>query len=97
MQSDLTLDLSKTYIYEGGEYILTGRVAERSPDAPPPRPRRSKRRAIVDITPEQDMMVEIKPSPRGGRSIIGAGGGEGKWVKFSELYAVVNVLDEDED
>lgn len=95
MQAELTLDLSKTYIYEGNEFILTGRIAERSVNPPPPRSRRSKRRAVVDITPEQDMMVEIKPSPKG-RSIVGLPT-ESKWVRMSDLYAVVDVLEDDED
>lgn len=95
MEAELTLDLSKTYIYEGNEFILTGRIAERSIDAPPPRLRRSKRRVVADITPEQDMMVEIKPSPKG-RSIVGLPT-ESKWVKMSDLYAVIDVLEEDED
>lgn len=96
MEDELILDLSKTYIHEGEEYILTGRVAEKSSDAPPARPRRSKRQRVVNITPEKDMMVEIRPSPKGSRPIMGVSS-ENKWVRMGELYAVVNIFEDDEE
>jgi len=94
MQPDLNLDLSKTYIFEGNEYILTGRVAERSKDLPAPRQRRS-RRSVIDLTPEQDLMVEIQPRPKN-RSIVSLPD-ENRWVKLNELYAVMNVLEDEGD
>ncbi len=94
MNTEINLDLSKTYIYDGGEYILTGRVARRDIDAPLPRQRRS-RRATIQVSPDQDLMVEITPSPKN-RSIVNLPQ-EGKWVKYRELYAVVQVLDEDDE
>jgi hypothetical protein len=95
MNPDLTLDLSKTYIYEGGEYILTGRVAKRETDAPLPRTRRSKRVQRISLDYDADLMVEITPRPKN-RSILNIPQ-ESKWVKFRDLYAVVQVLDGDEE
>ena len=96
MQPELNLDLSKTYIFEGREYMLTGRIAERSPDYIPRPTRRSKRRATeTEETTEQDLMVEIRPMT-GGSSVIGSSS-EKMWVKYNDLYAVVDVLSEDDD
>ena len=94
MQPDLDLDMSKTYIYDGEEFILTGRVAEREQELVPKR-RSRRRRQIEEQSPEQDLMVEIAPVPRG--RPIGSLNDEKKWVKYSDLYAVMNMLHEDEE
>lgn len=93
MQPDLDLDLSKTYIYDGAEYILTGRVAEREQDLIPKRRRRTRRQQPENESPEHDLMVEIKPAPTGGRSAFVEH--ENKWVKYSDLYAVMNILEDE--
>ena len=102
MEDEFALDLSKTYIYEGNEYILTGRSAKKDPDISPPRRRR--RRSRVESSDEIDMMVEIKPAPR--KAVRGAMVSptmtkELQWVKRSELYTVDDALEgdslEDED
>lgn len=99
MEDELNLDLSKTYIYEGEEYIMTGRVAERPADIPAASTtRRSRRRRPVDITPsepEVDYMVEIKPAPKNRSIIVDAS--EVKWVRKRELYTVVSLLGNGED
>ena len=57
MEEELTLDLSKTYIYEGLEYVLTGRVAEKELNTPPPTTRRRRSRRQEPQQPETKTMV----------------------------------------
>ena len=99
MKDEFILDLSKTYIYHGEEYILTGRSAEKEPDVQPEprRERKSSRRTRRQSEP--DVMVEIKPSPRS--SLRGASvpapsmAKELQWVKVSDLYVVVDKIADD--
>ena len=107
MPEQVILDMTRTYMYEGEEYILTGRTAVRTDD---PRsnnddePRRQTRRTPrrvgrPRVEKKPDFMVEIQPAPRrmyGEDRPVGIEA-EPKWVKYSELYVVFNQLDEDED
>jgi hypothetical protein len=95
MEDELNLDMSKTYIYEGLEYILTGRTAQRKlVDSAPNRPRRSRRKAvIVQEEPETVTMVEIQPAPISGSVNMG---GEKVWVNFNELFIVNDMIEDDE-
>ena len=101
MEDDLNLDMSKTYIYEGNEYILTGRVANKPVEEEvEPRTRRSNRRPSTPRKPSKnDVVVEIKPAPKkqSGMPNMGAAFGS-KWVNYGELYMVTDILnDEDQD
>ena len=99
MLDDLNLDMSKTYIYDGLEYILTGRKAIKHPEQEPQAaiPRRSKRPILVQPEQEPHIMVEIKPAP-GDKTMnnIPTLGGEKKWVRYSELFMITDMLEDDE-
>lgn len=101
MQDEQTLDMSKAYIYEGLEYILTGRTAEKTIETPSRPTRRSRRKNVVDIYEADDetvIMVEIKPSPKKDPNRSGPiPTGDTKWVMYSELFMIVDMLDEDEE
>ena len=95
MEEDFILDLSKTYIYEGEEYILTGRTGEKHKVGTAP-PRRRRRRG--NSAPELDMVVEITPAPR--KAVRGAAVSptmqkELQWVKVSELYVVTDRIEDE--
>ena len=97
MEGEFILDLSKTYIYQGEEYILTGRSAEKE-DLPtePRRERKSSRRARKSNEP--DVMVEIKPATRTsvrGAVVAPSMTKELQWVKASDLYVVKDRIADD--
>lgn len=100
MQDELNLDMTKTYIHDGNEYILTGRIAEKTSEEPaPPTRSRSGRRASVSPrpAPKPDPVVEIKPAPRSSSSMPNVGAAFGtKWVKYSELHMVRDILSDGE-
>jgi len=93
--------MSKTYIYDGNEYILTGRVAEKPNEEPiPPSSRRAGRRATRTTrpAPKPDVVVEIKPAPRSNSAMPNVGVAFGvKWVNLKELHMVRDILIDDED
>jgi len=98
MKDEFSPDMSKTYIYQGEEYILTGRRAEKEIDVEvaPRRIRKSSRRARKENVP--DIMVEIRPATR--TSVRGAVVSpsitkELQWVKMSELYAITDKIADD--
>lgn len=99
MQDGFTPDLSKTYIHEGEEYILTGRTAEKTMDPIVEKPRRSTRRQSNHTPQDNDVMVEIKPvqGKSGIRTPITPAPIEKKWVMFSSLYTVSNILEDDKE
>lgn len=99
MLDELNLDMSKTYIYDGLEYILTGRKAVKTPPDPPAvplKPRRSKRPIPVHAEPEPQIMVEIKPAPSDKNNSIPTLSGEKKWVRYSELFVITDMLEDGE-
>lgn len=87
------LDMSKTYIYDGEEYLLTGRIAQRTEQHISSRPRRSTRNVSNQ---EADVVVEITPAPTKvkvrGPTLITQ---DSKWVKYSDLYEVSDKMYED--
>lgn len=99
MEDEISLDLSKTYIYQGEEYILTGRSARKESEVAvsPRRERKSSRRTRRSSDP--DIMVEIKPAPR--KSLRGSlmppptMQKELQWVKSSDLYVVEDKIADD--
>lgn len=100
MEDELTRDLSKTYIYQGEEYILTGRSATKEADAAPvaQRPARKSSRRSRKPSTGPDVMVEIKPAPRTAlRGVVVAPSmtKELQWVKQTDLYVVEDVIADD--
>jgi len=93
---ELILDMSKTYIYEGLEYILTGRTAKKREDASALPQRRSKRTAAraPKIVP---MMVEIQLSPKRTAQHPEPPSTERKWVELNDLYMIDDMLDEPDE
>lgn len=94
MEDELILDMTKTYIYEGEEYILTGRTAEKSPDAVSPPIRRRSKRPILVSGPEKEIMVEITPAPKNSGSRAVGVTIDSRWVKFADLFIIRDQLDE---
>lgn len=87
---EFNFDFSRTYIYEGEEYILTGRSAKKENSVRPSR--RSTRRK----KPSQEIMVEIKPTPKKSRkNPLSGKNSETKWVKYNDLFMVKDELEED--
>jgi hypothetical protein len=99
MEDEFILDMSKTYIYEGNEYIATGRYAEKVEldDEEPVRRRRSKRHSVKKDN-LRNMQIQITPAPKRGKSPSSNVGvtREEKWVYANELFMVHDMLD-DED
>lgn len=94
MEDELILDMTKTYIYEGEEYILTGRTADAIHDVPPPIKRRSKRPILVS-GPEKEIMVEITPAPKNTGSTRAVGVTiDNRWVNLNDLFIIRDQLDE---
>ena len=96
MKDELILDMSKTYIYEGLEYILTGRTAQKREDAIAPPPRRSKRKAANTIKPIP-IMVEIQLSPKRTVQHPAPPSTEKKWVELGDLYMIDDMLDDPDE
>lgn len=92
MPDELNLDMSKTYIYEGLEYILTGRTAVKEVE-PPQRTSRRSRRKEQQVTdePTSVIMVEIKPVPKHNPMVPNMGSG-GQWVSLTDLFVVTDML-----
>jgi len=97
MEDDFILDMSKTYIYQGDEYNLTGRSAEKGPEpASPIQPtrvqrstRRKRRLRPTNESSGPDIKVEITPTTR--KPSIGSVVTtnllkELQWVRISDLY-----------
>lgn len=97
MTDELTLDMSKTYIYDGLEYILTGRTAKKHKGSSDYTQRRSKRKAALTAN-SNPIMVEIQLSPKITVQHPSPPSTEKKWVELNDLYMVDDMLDEpDED
>jgi hypothetical protein len=90
--SEITLDMSKTYIHDGLEYILTGRTATKHVDGISPKKRSARAATFAALS---KMMVEIKPHPKVNHfpslpnPTVGT---ETKWVDINELFIVDDVL-----
>ena len=94
MIDELNLDMSKTYIYEDSEYILTGRTAVKKPEETRTRVRRSKRKLLSEEA-EPNVMVEIQPAPKSTvSSPRPVTNGEKKWVNFNDLFMVNDMLED---
>lgn len=88
---DLSLDLTKTYVYEETEYILTGRTAVKEKSSP----RRASRRRTRSVATEEsstEVMVEITPL----KKQIG-NPTDKKWVKPTDLFEISDELHEDDE
>ena len=96
MEDEVILDMSKTYIYEGLEYILTGRTAKKKEDPANAPRRRSRRKKAMGSTPIPTM-VEIQLSPRRTVHHPSPPSTEKKWVELGDLFMVVDMLDEPDD
>ena len=95
MEDEIDLDLSKTYIFDGTEYNLTGRTAKKDSELGEPRRRRRSR---LKGPSKPDIMVEITPAPRKsvrGVSVPNTLTKELQWVKYSELYVVEDPIADD--
>lgn len=95
MTDELTLDMSRTYIYEGEEYILTGRTAQKDLNSSGRTSRRNRRKQQVE-TPQIDIVVEIKTAPKIKIHAPSVSSDETKWVNIRDLFMVENMLEEDE-
>lgn len=89
--SDINLDLTRTYIYDGIEYILTGRTAVKEKTSTR-RPSRRRTTTTSHEPPISDIMVEITPLNKK----IGIASDK-KWVKPSDLFVINNELEEEDD
>lgn len=103
MEDDVTLDMSKTYIYDGQEYILTGRIAKKTTEPAPPPSRRVSGRVVKDPPKHRkppDLVVEIKPAPRNSKTPNFGGsftGAQCQWVKYKDLHMVEDILQGTDD
>tara|TARA_S200002703_G_scaffold116050_1_gene101593 strand:- start:611 stop:910 length:300 start_codon:yes stop_codon:yes gene_type:complete len=98
MEDDIKLDMTKCYIYEGDEYMLTGRSAQKQKTDVSNTSRR-RNRSNRPTSSYEELMVEIKraPSYKAGSNLFSPstpGSSSTKWVKYSELYIVSSILDE---
>lgn len=104
MPDQVILDMTKTYMYEDQEYILTGRTAVKTDDPrdEDSRPQRRSRRGKPSpprYKKPPDLMVEIQMNPKNKYSDerpIGIDQDERKWVKYSDLYMVFDQLEDNE-
>jgi len=96
MEDEVILDMSKTYIYEGLEYILTGRTAKKKEDPANAPRRRSKRKSARGPVPIPTM-VEIQLSPKRTVQHPSPPSTEKKWVELGDLYMVVDMLDDPDE
>jgi hypothetical protein len=96
MEDRINLDMTKTYIYEGDEYLLT---AERAYPASSGKTRRRRRKTSDDEMNENDLMVKIKPkgSVQGASRRLTATNSDEKWVKYRDLFIVDDLNDELQD
>lgn len=96
MEEEFSLDLSRTYIYQGEEYIATGRSAKKE-DTPNAAPRRERKSRRLRKSNGPDMMVEIQPAPRTSvrGAVVPSTSKELQWVKASDLYVVEDVIAND--
>jgi hypothetical protein len=100
MEEEFILDMSRTYIYEGDEYIATGKYAEKVnlEEDEEPRRRRSNRHPVKKST-AHNVQIQITPAPQRGKSqasMVGVSKVE-KWVYANELYMVHDMLGEEDD
>ena len=101
MPEQVILDMTKTYMFEDEEYILTGRTAVRTQSKTELniRPRRRRSRRNPPNAKPVDLMVEIEPAPRrmfSDERPVGVHA-ESKWVKYADLYIVYDQLEDNEE
>jgi hypothetical protein len=92
MEDDQTLDMSKRYYYDGSEYYLTGRVAERIVKQEPRRSRRRRKDEDDVVNEHVEVMVEI--APVGAMKLPGATEGN-LWVKTTDLFTIHDRINDD--
>lgn len=102
MPEQVILDMTKTYMYQDEEYILSGRTAVKTHDPRSDlyRKPRPMSRSGKSKPPPKDLMVEITPAPRrlySDEPPLGMDAETTKWVKYSDLYMVYDQLHENEE
>jgi hypothetical protein len=95
MAEQIILDMSKTYIYEGLEYILTGRTAQKGKPSNVSGRTHSRIGSLKNT--QAPIMVEIKPSPKINLNNPLPTSTETLWVKLTDLFMVEDMLNEPEE